>query len=581
MARGREAESDAVAQPPSTLWRLGAHPETLNRSAQAWRDIASEIDATRAEVAAASAALLAVWSGEASDCYRAHQHNRAGALADIAATTGAIGTAVEGTAAVMRRAQAGLDSSWDRLQHDPTTATVAVETATARAIRADATTELTAIAASLATLRRRFWPYHVSADMNEPADAPWSLGNVDLAGIPRVIDDGRRVVVSGTTAGDAIVVGRYPDGRQWVSVNHVRYMFPADTQIVVCGGDGNDTVRVMSDFGVTVLGGRGKDTIAGGDGDDVILGLWDDDVITAHGGRDVVFGGAQTDYISGGAGDDLLDGGSGADIVYGLTGADSIWGSADRDYLDGGAGDDQVNGGQQDDVIFGGRGTDRLTGGFGDDMLAGGEGTDTVCGDDGTDTLYRQVDDRGLAESVVTMTQISTGGLAIDAATAEFRARVESDLEALRSVPAGQEMLRLLDEAHTEHGDTLVVEETSGGDFETGEPRDGAPVGARVYYNPTYTAPGFDGLPNIPLTHLFHELGHAYDDMYDSAAAGTYCGPDDFGVSNLERAVVGLPIDHDGKPSTPNLLDPEHPYAITENALRVQLGLPRRKRYLQ
>jgi hypothetical protein len=154
---------------------------------------------------------------------------------------------------------------------------------------------------------------------------------------------------------------------------------------------------------------------------------------------------------------------------------------------------------------------------------------------------------------------------------------VESDLEALRSIPAGQVMLQDLARA-IGRSDTLVIEETSGQDRETGEPRDGVPVGARVFYNPTHTAAGPNNMPHIPVTHLFHELGHAYDDFYDSAATGTH---DENGqrVNNFERAVVGLPIDHDGNPRTADQLDPDHPYAITENALREQLGLPRREQY--
>ena len=56
-------------------------------------------------------------------------------------------------------------------------------------------------------------------------------------------------------------------------------------------------------------------------------------------------------------------------------------------------------------------------------------------------------------------------------------------------------------------------------------------------------------------------------------------GPDDAGVRNLEREAVGLPIDDDGRLSTPDRLDPDHPYALTENALRQELGVPLRASY--
>lgn len=58
-------------------------------------------------------------------------------------------------------------------------------------------------------------------------------------------------------------------------------------------------------------------------------------------------------------------------------------------------------------------------------------------------------------------------------------------------------------------------------------------------------------------------------------------GPDGTLVDtpNDERAAVGLPIDHDANPATPRQIDPNHPYELTENALRDELGLPRRRRY--
>lgn len=51
------------------------------------------------------------------------------------------------------------------------------------------------------------------------------------------------------------------------------------------------------------------------------------------------------------------------------------------------------------------------------------------------------------------------------------------------------------------------------------------------------------------------------------------------GAPNDERVAVGLPIDHDDDPETPHRLDPRHPYAYTENALREEMGLLSRSRY--
>jgi hypothetical protein len=71
---------------------------------------------------------------------------------------------------------------------------------------------------------------------------------------------------------------------------------------------------------------------------------------------------------------------------------------------------------------------------------------------------------------------------------------------------------------------------------------------------------------------LYHEMAHVYDYMNDSLAPGDYQGADDPGVHNREREAVGLPLD-DGK------LYPEHPYGLTENALRDEMGAPHRDAY--
>jgi hypothetical protein len=104
------------------------------------------------------------------------------------------------------------------------------------------------------------------------------------------------------------------------------------------------------------------------------------------------------------------------------------------------------------------------------------------------------------------------------------------------------------------------------------------PVDGVIGYNPTW-----DDLPRDqpapPAVVLYHELAHIYDHFHATMAAGTYEGADNQGVPNRERVAVGLPIDHDGDRSTLTALDPEHPYALTENGLRDEFGLPRRSRY--
>ena len=83
---------------------------------------------------------------------------------------------------------------------------------------------------------------------------------------------------------------------------------------------------------------------------------------------------------------------------------------------------------------------------------------------------------------------------------------------------------------------------------------------------------------------FFHEMAHTTESFYDNIDAREYTGADNLygtghGPANYERTAVGLPIDHDGDPSTPNIRDPKHPYGQTENALREELGVDQRPAY--
>lgn len=201
------------------------------------------------------------------------------------------------------------------------------------------------------------------------------------------------------------------------------------------GADKLDASKVT--FGVTMIGGLGKDTLLGGAGDDLFHGGLDNDSANGGAGSDRLFGDSGNDVLLGGAGTDSLNGGDGNDRVDGGTGdGDSVTGGLGRDTLIGGAGlNDQlverVNGTQsllkssltgvlgQDShsgferaTFFGGDGNDlinaagapaslsvtligqlgndTLTGGAGSDVLQGGEGNDALSGSGGDDTLAGQ-----------------------------------------------------------------------------------------------------------------------------------------------------------------------------------------------
>jgi uncharacterized protein YukE len=580
-----ELEPGALA---ASLFRLGADPAALARAAQAWRDLSGQVGATGAELAAAATSLLAGWAGPAADAYRPHHEQVSVSLTVVSTVAGAVGGLLDEAADLLRRAQDQLDTGWQRLHLAPlTSAGVAAATAQAHQLRVVTGVRLDGLAGRLAQQRARLWEDEVAGPGHgDGADAAWA--GPELAAGMGVILDGDRVIVSGTGTGDRIEVGVEPgSGRQFVRVNGEERTFGPDVAIVVRAGGGADTVRVVSGGGrVSVLGGDGRDHIDGGAGDDRLYGLWGDDTILGGGGADMLAGGTGQDYLSGGAGDDRLDGGADEDILYGLDGADRLSGGAGNDELDGGARADIANGGRGDDLLIGGRGRDALLGGVGTDTLVGGADPDRLDGGGGADRALAQPDDDVAAAGRITVElgtpELGAAGDAVridPAASPEFRARVGSDLEALRSTTAGGAMFAALRAAHDAHGDTVTITETDGWPSETGSPRTGAPVGATVHYNPTFNPPGPGLVPLRPLVQLYHELAHAYDDCYDSATPGVYLGADNPGVRNDEREATGLPVDDDLRAGTPDRIDPDHPFALTENGLREDLGLPLRTRY--
>jgi hypothetical protein len=298
-----------------------------------------------------------------------------------------------------------------------------------------------------------------------------------------------------------------------------------------------------------------------------------------------VSGGDDNDYLDGGDGRDELAGGRSDDVLYGLDGDDRLYGGGGDDYLDGGAGADLVSGDGGDDALVGGRGDDTVLGGDGNDRLYGGEGTDRLAGGPGTDNrAYAQPDDQvtGVAQGVDVKLTSAGSFITVDGSP-EFAARVQSDLDALRSSPTGQQMLIQLQDIH-DHGSAQFGGDDAGStlniveyDGQNGYDRwdDTTPtVNNTVQYNPDYRLYG------PPIATLYHELAHADDSFAHTAAQGVHAGPDDVGVRNLEREAVGLPIDDDNRSSTPDRLDPDHPYVLTENALRQELGVPLRTAYL-
>lgn len=95
------------------------------------------------------------------------------------------------------------------------------------------------------------------------------------------------------------------------------------------GGAGGDRLignpfGKLSEFGVTLDGGAGDDTITGTSQGDFLDGSNDDDRLTGYEGNDTIVGGYGNDRLFGDAGNDLLVGGQDGDVMAGGGGADQF-----------------------------------------------------------------------------------------------------------------------------------------------------------------------------------------------------------------------------------------------------------------
>ena len=355
---------------------------------------------------------------------------------------------------------------------------------------------------------------------------------------------------------------------------------------IIQGGAGDDSITLDASVtqDLTLDGGEGNDKLTGGKGNDRLVGGAGNDTVIGGEGKDTLSGLDGDDYLEGGAGDDRILGGEGRDVLYGLDGNDYVSGGGGRDYVDAGAGDDRAFGGAGDDQVIGGRGNDTLSGGSGNDAVAGGAGTDTARGGTGADKLYveegESTPDVATGEkTIVDMTDADQRGASVSVTgSAEFQARTQSDLDAMRSMPSGQELLRTLDDS----GKKTTIRETSSGNsaggtnfndgFMNADGTAGKGTDAQVNYNTTRISLGSEEWMNRPpVVGLFHELVHASDMLNGTLALG-----EKNGTRNLEPSAVGLPIDLDQDPSTPDVVQGGRP---GENVLRDELNLPTRPRY--
>ncbi|MGN0063052.1 MAG: M91 family zinc metallopeptidase [Nocardioides sp.] len=578
-------------------WELRADVAALDRASLGWERLGSSLSAAGKDVDDASTVALKQWTGASAQSYDTHRRSLGADVTSAAAQARNASSSLRNAAAQVRGAQQDLDGSWATVAHVPVSS--ATESSVVFAPRDEAEEALVRTASTRATEIRSAldaglakdgatlsaaiaaWD-QIAARWASVADGSRSAFTVPSGsqGAPGVITVGNLTVVTGTDGDDTITVTVDAAGNRVVTVNGVAHTIPAGQELVVRGGRGSDTVTVPTGNSVhlTLSGGDGLDRIHGGDGDERILGGRGDDEIDAGAGDDRVRGDAGHDYLNGQRGNDELFGGDGRDTLYGLEGNDALVGGAEQDYLEGGTGNDVLSGGAGNDIGSGGDGDDRINGGAGDDVSYAGRGADSTSGGSGTDTAHDEAADAssGVERAVTVEVGDGVGGIRIEGSP-DFVQRVEADLQMLAASPRGQEMIENL-QGHVATGpDTLTIREYHNPADPDNSTASTDGTNSVINYNTRLD--NFGGAP--PVVVVYHELAHVYDYMNGTFDSTPYAGSDtnDTGIRQGERQATGLPIDHDHRPGTPEVIDPDHDYGLTENGLRDELGLPNRDHY--
>ncbi|MFJ9393016.1 M91 family zinc metallopeptidase [Nocardioides sp. NPDC101246] len=589
-------------------WKLWDDAASIDDASRGWTSIAKALDGVTEAFISGSKDVVADWEGQTAESYEGHRKTILADLDEARELADKASSATARIAGTVRIAQGHLDQSWATVAHIPhqgspsgdirfepespedgklvtDAITRASELRTGldrdlsadRQVLIDTTAAWRGLATSMAAIAESGQdPFHLPADVD-------SVGMINV--------DGKTYINTGS-GDDVVTVGINPlTGKQVVTVNGQMYDVPPGNEIVIRAGEGNDEINVPQGTNVdlTLLGGRGEDKLHGGAGEDRIVGGQDGDKIFAGEGNDQVSGGTGRDYIDGQGGHDLATGAGGDDTVYGLGGNDRLAGGSGRDYLEGADGDDVLVGGDDADILSGGDDNDRIHGGAGDDVTYSGRGTDTTYGGSGDDTSNDESGDTNDSEHRVTVEIKEVPDWIKIEGSPEFVARTRADLEMLAASPTGQQMLANFQKNHDDSGilgmgkEGLTISEYVG---DNNKAHDGAFGGNRIEYNPSRDVSTGD---RPPVVGLYHEMAHVYDYMNDTFEDDVYEGDDavdrnttgdpDNDIKVGERQAVGLPIDHDDDPSTPEIVDPDHPSVYTENGLREEFHWDPREHY--
>lgn len=587
----------------SSLWDLDEDAGQIDRASSRWASLGTALtDSSEAVDTGSRRVRAADWEGKTADSYDQHRKKLMTDLDAAAELADQIASVLSRSAGSVRIAQGRLDQSWATVVGIPQSRGIGGEVIFQPSSPEESKQVDDAISAANDIRRGLDSELATDRDALDAATAKWqeiarvwqtvAEGTVDAFDLPAgaqgtgIITSGDQTVISTGDGDDEVTVFIDPNtGEQIVVVKNSSgetvYRVPAGQELIVRGGGGNDRIGVPKgvDLDVTLIGGEGNDAIHGGDGDDSVYGLDGHDYVDAGAGSDRVSGGADRDYVDGQTGDDRLYGGEGNDSIYGLDGNDVVVGENGNDFLEGGAGNDRIIGGSGRDTLSGGSGDDRIAGGGDDDVAYAGTGSDKIAGGSGDDTAYAESGDTGTGTEKTVKVQIDEIPEFIKIeGSPEFQARVRADLELLAASPRGQQMLADFQRTYDDSGflgfnkQGLTIAEYADNSNSTAEPS-----GERINYSPR-----IDWIEEgPPVVVLFHEMAHAYDFRHDQFDRTPYSGDDtaNHGVDQGERVAVGLPIDHDNDPSTPERIDPDHSYDLTENGLREEMGAPNRPHY--
>lgn len=368
-------------------------------------------------------------------------------------------------------------------------------------------------------------------------------------------------------------------------------------------------------------------------GNDTVVGSYGNDYVDAGAGDDRVWGSAGDDVVYGGEGDDIVDGGTGSDYLDGYLGNDQLSGGNQQDVLSGGAGDDHLRGGLDDDVTYTGAGRDAVDDRDGantvyhqaDDAVTVGQASRKVTVEIAAipDTIRIEGTPEFVARvraDLETLASSPTGSQMLHHLGEHGDGPLWFDGDILTIKEGGG----LGSRTEARDGDAMIRYDTS--TFPYDQPANGdnqvPPVmvlqhemahvydimseGAVAYVGPPsgaawYLGPDAGEMPTEVYTPdarfprsiqidanddgriSFDEIDRDNDGDIDDLDLDLNADGDvdvrDGWVPNLERQAVGLPIDHDGNPDTPAVPAADRPGALTENALRQEMGYRPRPTY--